>query len=804
MEQNSKWIRWFKDIGVEDIPRVGGKNASLGELIRELSGLGIRVPDGFAITADAYWYFLEANGLTERIQHMLKDIRPDDVDHLIHRAEQIQALIVGGEFPEDLEQEITAAYDQLSRQGGMQEAYVAVRSSATAEDLPTASFAGQQETYLMVRGHEDLLHSIRKAFASLFTPRAITYREEHGFDHMKVALSVGVQYMVRSDLASSGVAFTLDTETGFRDVVLINASWGLGEHLVQGKVSPDEFYVHKPTLKRGYRALILKKLGSKVSRLVYDERKHVLKEEKVPEEERRRYSLNDDEVLRLAHWAVLIEEHYSRKYGRPTPMDIEWAKDGITGDLYVVQARPETVHSQKKAGLLKVYRLKEHPPRPLLEGIAVGDAIAVGKVRVLHSPEEMALFEEGEVLVTEMTDPDWVPIMKKAAAIITDKGGRTSHAAIVARELGIPAVVGTGHATQLLHDGMEVTVSTAEGETGRVYEGALAYAVEEIDVTQLPRPKTKIMLNVGNPEEAFRAGMLPADGVGLARMEFIFASWVKVHPLALIHFDQLPEEIKEQIRQLTAGYERKTDYFVDKLAQGIATIAAAFWPRPVILRMSDFKSNEYAHLIGGELFEPKEENPMLGWRGASRYYSPEYKEGFLLEVAAVRRVRERMGLDNLKVMIPFCRTPEEAERVLEVMREGGLNPGHNGLEIYMMAELPSNVILIDEFAKYFDGFSIGSNDLTQFMLGVDRDSDQIAHLFDERHPAVKKACAQIIQGAHRHGRQMGICGQAPSDYPDFAAFLVEQGIDSISVNPDALLTTLRTVYETEQRLKAQE
>ena len=791
-------VLWFKEVSIEDVNLVGGKNASLGELIRELKGLGVMVPDGFAVTAKAYRYYLDFNGLTEKINNLLSSIDIHDLDHLTHRAEQIQALIIGGEFPEDLKKKIVENYRKLSEQAGLAEAYVAVRSSATAEDLPGASFAGQQETYLMVRGEEDLLHSIKKAFASLFTPRAITYRHEHGFPHDKVAISVGVQYMVRSDLASSGVMFTLDTESGFRDVVLINSGYGLGEHLVQGHVTPDEFYVHKPTLKRGYRSLILKKLGDKATRLVYKEKDHTLWVEEVPEDERKKYSLNDDEVLRLAHWGLLIEEHYSRKYGKPTPMDIEWAKDGITGELYIVQARPETVHSQRKQGVIKIYRIKEHPT-PILEGIAVGDSIAVGKVRILRSPEEMGAFEDGEILVTSITDPDWVPIMKKASAIITDKGGRTSHAAIVARELGIPAVVGTGRATQILKNGQVVTVSTAEGEVGRIYEGEVAFEVEELDLSKLPKPKTDIMLNVGNPEEAFRAGVLPSAGVGLARMEFIFASWVKIHPLALLNFDNLPEDIKEQVRELTCGYDDKREYFVDKLSQGIATIAAAFWPRPVILRFSDFKSNEYAHLIGGTLYEPNEENPMIGWRGASRYYSPDYKDAFLLEVAAVRRVRERMGLTNLKVMIPFCRTPEEAQRVIKVMEEGGLTRG-NGLEIYMMAEVPSNVLLIDEFAKYFDGFSIGSNDLTQFMLGVDRDSERIAHLFDERHPAVKKACAEIIAGAHRNGRKVGICGQAPSDYPDFAAYLVEQGIDSISVIPDALVKTIKIVYETEQRI----
>ena len=790
------WIRWFRDIGVDDIGAVGGKNASLGELLRELGSLGIRVPNGFAVTVEAYRHFLRSNGLEDRIRRLLADVDMEDLDHVVHRAEELQAMIVGGGWDPALREAIVSAYALLSEEVGVDEAYVAVRSSATSEDLPEASFAGQQETYLMVRGAEDLLHSVKKAFASLFTPRAMVYRHQHGFAHDGVALSVGIQHMVRSDLAASGVMFTLDTESGFDDVVMINGSWGLGELLVQGNVVPDEYYVHKPTLRRGYRSLILRRMGEKARRMVYDVRRHRPYVEDVPEEDRKRYCIGDDEALQLASWALAIEEHYSNKHGRPTPMDIEWAKDGLTGALYIVQARPETVHSRKDRGLLRLYRLMEQRPA-LLQGIAVGNAIAQGKVRILHRAEDMIFFEEGEVLVTEMTDPDWVPIMQKASAIITNQGGRTSHAAIVARELGIPAVVGTSDATEVLRTGQAVTVSTAEGETGMVYDGLLRYKVEDVDTTKLPKTQTKIYLNIGNPEEAFRNAQLPADGVGLARMEFIFASWMKIHPLALLHYDALDAELRAQIDALTWSYADKASYFVDTLSQGIAVIAAAFYPRKVILRFSDFKSNEYAHLIGGTQFEPSEENPMLGWRGASRYYSDEYREAFLLEVQAVRRVREEMGLDNLQVMVPFCRTPEEAERVLEVIERGGLKRGERGLEIFMMAEIPSNVLLIEEFSKFFDGFSIGSNDLTQFVLGVDRDSGLIAHLFDERHIAVRTACKHIIEGAHRMGKVVGICGQAPSDYADFTEFLVRQGIDSISVNPDALLKTLHTVAEVE-------
>lgn len=793
------WIRWFSETGINDIETVGGKNASLGEMIRELEPLGIKVPNGFSITAAAYRYFLEANSLEQHIREALADIKDGHIANLKSRADHIRRLFGGGELPTDVVAEIQTAYRELSRIAGVENRHVAVRSSATAEDLPGASFAGQQETYLMVHGVAELLDSVKRAFASLFTARAINYRARMGFDHFEVALSVGVQAMVRSDLAASGVMFTLDTESGFRNVVLITSAYGLGENIVQGKIEPDEFYVHKPMLAEGYRPILRKKLGAKRLKLVYNEADHSQANVATPPEDQKSFSLHDDDVLQLAKWGALIEEHYSAQSGTPTPMDIEWAKDGFTEELFIVQARPETVHSQKTTGTIHQYRLKG-TGKVIIEGRPVGHSIAVGDANVLTDLDKMDEFREGEILVTKNTDPDWEPIMKLAAAIITERGGRTSHAAIVARELGIPAVVGTLSATQEIHTGRTITVSTAEGEVGRVYAGAIEYEVHEIDPFELPRPKTKIMLNVGTPEKAFSSALLPNDGVGLARIEFIFASWVRLHPLALTRYDELSDEIKAQVDELTAGYNEKTDYFVDKLAQGIGTIAGAFWPNPVILRFSDFKTNEYAHLLGGAQFEPQEENPMLGWRGASRYYHPDYKDGFLLEVAAVRRVRETFGLENLKVMIPFCRTPEEGRRVLEVMKEGGLEQGKDGLEVYVMAELPSNIWLAEEFAEIFDGFSIGSNDLTQLSLGVDRDSVRIADLFDECNEAVLKSCATLISAAAEKGRKVGICGQAPSDYPDFAAFLVEQGIDSISINPDAVMATTRSVLEMEEKL----
>lgn len=793
------YIRWFHETGIDDVGLVGGKNSSLGEMIQELSALGVKVPDGFAVTAEAYRYFIRENGLETVIKELLTGLDRHNVNDLSERARKIRNLIYAGETPADLAREINAAYGQLCEEIGVPEAYVAVRSSATAEDLPTASFAGQQESYLMVHGGADLLDKVKRAFASLFTARAVGYRIDMGFDHFQVALSVGVQQMVRSDLSSSGVMFTLDTETGHRDMVYINSIWGLGENIVQGRVIPDAFYVHKPKLRDGFKPLVWKKLGAKEFTLGYEESSHRLDNQPTDTGKRRQFSISDDEVLLLARWAVAIEDHYSLKRNTFMPMDIEWAKDGITGELYIVQARPETVHSQKDTYRVKVFELKERGT-VLAQGLAVGEAVAIGKARLIDDPRHMDAFEAGEVLVTEITDPDWEPIMKRASAIVTERGGRTSHAAIVARELGIPAVVGVAGALEKLPNGEQVTISTVEGETGIIYRGALPFEVEEVDLLHLETPRVGMMLNVGNPEQALHTSLLPSSGVGLARMEFIFASWIGVHPLALTRYHILPITTKRQVDELTSGYKTKTDYFVDKLAQGIGTIAAAFWPRDVILRFSDFKTNEYAHLLGGELFEPTEANPMIGWRGASRYYHSDYKEGFMLELAAVKRVRDVFGLTNLKVMVPFCRTPEEGKRVLEVMREGGLVRGENGLEVYVMAELPSNILQASEFAEIFDGFSIGSNDLTQLILGVDRDSERIAQLFDERNRSVRSACSLLIREAHKRGRKVGICGQAPSDYPEFAAFLVGEGIDSISLSPDSVLRTTTEVLEAERQL----
>ena len=792
------WIRQLRDVTLADVPTVGGKNASLGELLRELVPLGVNVPDGFAVTADGYRHFLQANGLAAPIGDALRGIRKGDVGDLVRRSDRIRELMARAALPADLEREITASYEALSRSAGASPLDVAVRSSATAEDLPNASFAGQQETFLNVRGPAAVCDALCKAFASLFTPRAISYREDMGFEHMKVALSVGVQRMVRSDLASAGVIFTLDTDTGHQGVVLVTSSLGLGESVVQGQVVPDQFIVHKDRLRAGFRALVRRRLGAKESRIVYDESGHRgVKTERVPEEERARFSIDDDDVLILAQWALRIEEHYSRVRGEATPMDIEWAKDGRTGQLFVVQARPETVHSRRAAPTIRMCKL-ERPGVAVATGLAIGDAIATGRARIVRDPRKEAEIQKGDVLVTEVTDPDWEPIMKIASAIVTDRGGRTSHAAIVAREIGIPAIVGTGDATATVGEGTAVTVSCAEGETGHVYAGEIPFSVEQIDPSTLPRPRTQIMLNVGDPDSALKLAMLPCDGVGLARMEFIFASWVGVHPLALTRYATLRPEVRREVDARTGGAADKTQYFVDRLAQGIGVLAAAFWPRPVILRFSDFKTNEYARLTGGAGFEPHEENPMLGWRGASRYYHPNYKEGFLLEVAAVRRVRETFGLTNLKVMIPFCRTPVEGERVLSTMREGGLAQGEGGLEVYVMAEIPSNILMADEFAQLFDGFSIGSNDLTQLTLGVDRDSMTVAPLFNERIEAVKWSCARLIEVAHAWKRKVGICGQAPSDYPDFAAFLVERGIDSLSLNADAFARTRARVFAAEQ------
>ena len=794
------FIRWFSEIGIEDVPSVGGKNASLGEMFRELSSQGVKVPNGFATTAEAYRYFLREAGLDQRLKEILRDVNSRDLDDLRKRGKLARQAVLSADLPSELAEAIRGAYRKLDGNGG-QPPDVAVRSSATAEDLPTASFAGQQETYLNIQGEDQLLVACKRCFASLFTDRAISYRIDKGFDHLRIALSIGIQKMVRSDLSASGIMFSIDTESGFSNAVLINASYGLGENIVQGAINPDEYYVFKPTLRDGFRPILQKAMGSKEFKLVYDlGGSKFVKNVPVPPEERRRYAISDEEILQLARWACVIEEHYGKKRGKPTPMDMEWAKDGLTGELFILQARPETVQSQKNRNVLEVYRLQEQG-KALVRGRSVGEKVASGTARIIQSVQLLHEFRDGEILVTEKTDPDWEPVMKRAAAIVTNRGGRTCHAAIVSRELGVPAVVGTDNGTAILRDGQPVTVSCAEGEVGTIYEGKLPFTVERVDLQELPRPKTKILMNVGNPEQAFSLSSIPNDGVGLARMEFILTTYVRVHPLALIHFDRLEDrEAKAEIGRLTAGYADKREFFVEKLAQGIAMITAAFYPKDVIFRLSDFKTNEYANLIGGRPFEPVERNPMVGFRGASRYYNPRYQEGFALECAAAKRVREGMGLTNLKLMVPVVRTVEEGRRVLSEMEKNGLVRGERGLEVYMMCEVPSNVILAEQFAEIFDGFSIGSNDLTQLVLGVDRDSEIVAPIFDERNEAVKRMIAQVIHTAKAKGRKIGICGQAPSDYPEFAEFLVEQGIDSISLNPDTVIKTTLLVLEKEKEL----
>ncbi len=793
-----RFIRWFCDTAIEDIPLVGGKNASLGEMIRELSAQGVRVPDGFAVTAEGYRHFIRVTGLEGRFRQILSGLDTNDMDNLQRRGSEVRHAILATPLPGDLEQEILEAYATLSGDGGIP-LDVAVRSSATAEDLPDASFAGQQETYLNVQGNASLLEHCRRSFASLFTDRAISYRTDKGYDHSLIALSIGVQRMVRSDLGSAGVMFTIDTETGFADAVLINASYGLGENVVLGSVNPDEYCVFKPTLRRGFSPILQKRVGSKEFKLIYDSGgSRMVRNVPVSPGDRARFALDDDAILQLARWACVIEDHYSQKRGRRVPMDIEWARDGRTGELFVVQARPETVQAGRNREVIQTFRLKERSP-VLVTGRSVGERIASGPVRVIKSVDFLREFREGEILVADKTDPDWEPVMKKASAIITNRGGRTCHAAIVSRELGLPAIVGTEHGTEILKEGQVVTVSCAEGDTGFVYSGALAFEVEQASIKDLARPRTKVMLNLANPEEAFAFSFLPNDGVGLARMEFIINTYIKVHPLALLDFGRLEDlAARAEIERLTAGYPDKAAYFVDRLARGVAMLAAAFYPKDVILRLSDFKSNEYANLIGGREFEPVEENPMIGFRGASRYYHPRYRDGFALECQAVRRVREEMGLTNVKVMIPFCRTVEEGRQVQAEMAKHDLRRGENGLEIYVMCEIPSNVILAAEFAEIFDGFSIGSNDLTQLILGVDRDSEIVAPIFDERNAAVKTMIAQVIRICRERGRKIGICGQAPSDYPEFAQFLVEEGIDSISLNPDTVLKTTLAILETER------
>ena len=794
MANNGSHVIWFEKLGRDDVPRVGGKNASLGEMVGHLASQGVRVPPGFATTADAYWQFVTANDLMKTIIGLLDDLVAGKAP-LSEVGLAIRRAFLRAEWPKDIEAAITAAYAELCTRSGKQDADVAVRSSATAEDLPDASFAGQQETFLNIRGDAALLNACRRCYASLFTDRAISYRQAKGFDHVKVALSIGVQRMVRSDLGGAGVMFSIDTETGFDKVVLINATWGLGENVVQGTVDPDEYEIFKPFLSNtAVLPIIEKKLGEKSQKMIYtSDGDHPTRNVPTSRAERGAYVLSDPDILVLARWACAVENHYGR------PMDMEWAKDGETGELFIVQARPETVQSRRIASVFKTYRIKSKG-RKLASGLSIGEAVVAGRACLIDSPRDIDRFVDGAILVTRTTDPDWVPIMKRAVAIITDHGGRTSHAAIVSRELGLPAVVGTSNATQVLHDEQELTVSCAEGDEGFIYEGTADLETEELDLEHIPTTRTQVMLNLANPAAAFRWWRLPADGVGLARMEFVVSNHIKVHPMALVHFDGLEDkDAKRMIAELTQGYADKTEYFVDRLSRGLARIAAAHHPKPVIVRMSDFKTNEYANLIGGSRFEPKEENPMLGFRGASRYYSPRYREGFALECYAIRRLRENMGFGNVIVMIPFCRSIKEADRVLTVMAENGLKRGANGLQVYVMCEIPSNVILAKAFAERFDGFSIGSNDLTQLTLGVDRNSEELAGLFDEQDDAVKWMISNVITEAHKSGTKVGLCGQAPSDHPEFAEFLVACGIDSMSLSPDSFIAVKQRAAAAEAR-----
>ena len=870
--RSKKFILWFNEISNKDVGLVGGKNASLGEMYQKLTKKGIRIPNGFATTSFAYWEFLEKSkienrksklparlamrsiagrqskiqNLKEAIAEVLKGLDAHNIQNLKTRGKKIREMIMASKFPKELEREIIEAYHKLSQEYGRRHSRmspatdldVAVRSSATAEDLPNASFAGQQESYLNIRGEKALLLAVKKCIVSLFTDRAISYREDMGFDHLKIALSVGIMKMVRSDKASSGVMFSCDTESGFRDVTLINASYGLGENIVKGKVTPDQFYVFKPTLKKGFKPIIGKQLGTKEYKLVYaDGRRHsrmsparyqgrqrdimspavvdmssTTKNVPVSKNEQRKFSLKDKEILQLAKWSCLIEDHYRRS------MDIEWAKDGIDGKLYILQARPETIQSRKDVDVIEEYVLEKlkankaesQKPRVIISGLSVGNKIGQGKVKVILNVKDIEKFKKGEVLVTKMTDPDWEPVMKIASAIVTDEGGRTCHSAIVSRELGIPCIVGANKATQILKNGQKITVSCAEGEVGKVYQGLIPFKVRKINIASFKRPKTKIMMNLGEPDQAFSLRFIPNDGVGLAREEFIINNYIKIHPLALVNFSRLKDKrVKSEIKKLTFAWKDKKRFYIDKLAEGIGKIAAAFYPRDVIVRFSDFKTNEYANLIGGKEFEPKEDNPMLGWRGASRYYNEKFKKAFILECQAVKKVRDEFGLDNVIVMIPFCRTLDEARQVLKIIKESGLKRKASGigqcrlrnLKIYMMAEIPSNIILAKDFAKIFDGFSIGSNDLTQLTLGLDRDSKIVSYIFDERNEAVKKLIKYLIKVAHQHKRKVSICGQAPSDFPEFAEFLVRSGIDSISLNPDTVLKTTLMIVETEKKLK---
>ncbi len=800
-KKTHKLILWFKDITIDDIALVGGKNASLGEMYSHLTKQGVKIPNGFATTSLAYWHFIEQSGLKEKIKRLLAKIDYQNVISLERQARAIRQLIIRTPLTIDLMKEVISAYQQLSRQSKSKRLDVAVRSSATAEDLPSASFAGQMESYLNIRGEKQLLWAIKHCIASLFTARGISYRQERKFDHLKIALSCGVQKMVRSDRACAGVMFSCDTETGFADVTVINSAYGLGENVVKGRVTPDEFFVFEPTLLKGHAPIIDRKLGSKEKKLIYASTTNQInkstKNINTSAREKQTFSLTDKEVLQLARYSVIVENYYHR------PMDMEWAKDGRDNKLYIVQARPETVESHKKLDVLKKYILiKSKTIKKLVEGASVGSKIGQGKARIITSVKDISKFKTGEVLVAPVTDPDWEPIMKIASAIVTDSGGRTCHSAIVSRELGIPCVVGTGRGTKVIKTGQMITVNCAEGEIGKVYSGLIPFKIKKTNIKNLSRPKTKIMMNIANPEQAFQSSFIPNDGVGLAREEFIINNFIKIHPLALINYHRLKnKKVKQQINQLTAGYRNKSQFFVDRLAEGIGRLSAAFYPKPVIVRFSDFKSNEYANLIGGQAYEPTESNPMIGWRGASRYYSPKYKSAFILECRAIKKVREEFGLTNLITMVPFCRTIAEGKKVLKIMKENGLRRGKNGFQVYVMCEVPSNVILAEQFAKIFDGFSIGTNDLTQLTLGVDRDSALIASVYDERNEAVKSLVRQVIKVAHQHKRKIGICGEAPSNYPEFTRFLVKCGIDSISLNPDSVVPTTVQVSAIENKLK---
>jgi len=801
VEEKQDFVKWYSEVGIDDVPSVGGKNAALGEMYSNLVPLGVNVPDGFALTADAYRHFFKKTGLDDQIKTILSDLNTHDIRNLQIRGKKVREAILKEKLPEDLQDAVTEAYKGLCDKYGKESA-VAVRSSATAEDLPGASFAGQQETYLNIHGIENVLIATKKCIASLFTDRAISYRADKGFSHFDAALSVGIQRMVRSDLSASGVAFTIDTETGFDKVVIVNSIYGLGEFIVQGKVIPDEFVIFKPSLENNIKNPIIgKNIGKKNIKLVYA--KDGTKEEKVSSADQQKFSITNEEAIKLADWCFQIEKYFSKKHNRYQPMDIEWAKDGKTGELFIVQARPETVVSEEDKNILKEYKLQK-TTKVLVSGIAVGSKIGAGKVRVLRNAKSINSFKKGEVLVTEITDPDWEPIMKIASAIVTDKGGRTSHAAIVSRELGIPCIVGSNNATKVLKNGKEVTVDSSGGQVGNVYEGIIPFEIKEHHLDKIPKVNTKIMVNIGSPDDAFKNHNIPAEGVGLGRLEFIIASHIRLHPNVLIDYQKLKTgkktpaitKLLKEVEMMTLQYKDKTQFYVDELALGIAKIGAAFYPNKVIIRFSDFKTNEYRTLVGGDMYEPHEENPMLGWRGASRYYDPKFKTAFGLECKAMKIVREDMGLSNVVPMVPFCRTPEEGRQVIETMKEFGLDRAKDeSLKVYVMCEIPSNILLADEFLEIFDGMSIGSNDLTQLTLGLDRDSGIVTHIANENNPAVKKLVAEIIHKCKEKGKYIGICGQAPSDYPDFAKFLVEEGIESMSLNPDTVIKIIMALSE---------